>query len=237
MARSHFITLVTGGHPRQEIGPLMRTISLRKPSPETLRRFVAVKDPLGFTYSDIGATEQAPTSGCSQASGFPSGFAVDHTHVVLGGGESVFRAAKAAMQRGDHLRLGWVDAWSPDPRLETGQVVAIMGRAIGAWWLNPCRIVYRVDETGTSSRFGFAWGTLPGHIQSGEERFLVQWDHETDSVTYQILAFSRPNHLLSRLGYPLVRRSQKRFGRDSATAMFRAIDSASSMPAIHQSAP
>jgi uncharacterized protein (UPF0548 family) len=212
----------------------MRTLSLRIPSPETLRRFVAAKDPLGFTYFDVGATQHAPADGYPPASGFPTGFAVDHTRIVLGTGESVFQAAKAAMQRGDHLRLGWVVVWSPDSRMQTGQVVAIMGRAIGAWWLNPCRIVYRIDESGATNRFGFGWGTLPGHVQSGEERFLVQWDLKTDSVTFDILAFSRPNHLLSRLGYPLVRRSQKRFGRDSATAMFRAIDTMSPVPAILQ---
>jgi len=225
----HFITLVTGGHPRQEIGPLMRTLSLQKPSAETLRGFVAAKNPHGFTYSAVGATAQEPPSG------YPKGFAVDHTRIVLGTGESVFRAAKAALLRCDHLRLGWVDFWSPESRTDTGQVVAIMGWAIGLWWLNPCRIVYRVDEAATTNRFGFAWGTLPGHVQSGEERFLVEWDQETDSVSYDILAFSKPNQFLSRLGYPLIRRSQKRFGRDSATAMFRAIDSKSPLPAICQS--
>ena len=38
-----------------------------------------------------------------------------------------------------------------------------------------------------------------------------------------ILAVSRPNHVLTRLGYPVVRRLQKRFGRDSAAAMMRAV--------------
>ena len=78
------------------------------------------------------------------------------------------------------------------------------------------------------------YGTLPGHVESGEERFLIEWDRDTDRVCYDILAFSRPNHLLTRLGYPLVRRSQKRFGRDSAEAMFRAVNSASRLPEVCQ---
>ncbi len=53
------------------------------------------------------------------------------------------------------------------------------------------------------SRFGFAYGTLPGHVESGEERFLVEWDRGDDAVWYDILAFSRPNHVLTRLGYPV----------------------------------
>jgi uncharacterized protein (UPF0548 family) len=71
--------------------------------------------------------------------------------------------------------------------------------------------------------FGFAYGTLPGHVERGEERFLVEWDQGDDAVWYDILAFSRPNHLLTRLGYPVVRRLQKRFGRDSAATVLKAV--------------
>ena len=39
------------------------------------------------------------------------------------------------------------------------------------------------------SRFGFAYGTLPGHGGSGEERFLIERDRD-DGVWYDILAFS-----------------------------------------------
>ena len=72
-------------------------------------------------------------------------------------------------------------------------------------------------------RYGFAYGTLPGHAESGEERFAVEWDQADGGVWYDILAFSRPNHLLARLGYPLTRRTQKRFARVSAAAMQKAV--------------
>ena len=49
--------------------------------------------------------------------------------------------------------------------------------------------------------------------------------HEDDAVWYDILAFSRPNHFLARLGYPLVRRLQKRFARDSASAIKNVVKS------------
>ena len=74
-------------------------------------------------------------------------------------------------------------------------------------------------------RFGFAYGTLPGHAERGEERFLVEWSHEDDSVFYDVLAFSRPNHLLAWLGYPFARILQRRFARDSKEAMKEAVDS------------
>jgi uncharacterized protein (UPF0548 family) len=203
----------------------MRTLSLRKPSAAILGRFLAEQAALEFGYAAVGGTASTP----------PAGFTIDRTRICLGTGEVVFDAARAALQRWQQLRLGWVDVWSPETPLEGGQVVAIMGRAIGLWWLNACRIVYTVDESGPTTRFGFASGTLPGHIESGEERFLIEWDRTSDLVAYDILAFSRPNHILTRLGYPVVRRCQKRFGRDSAAAMFRAVNAASALPPVFQS--
>ena len=101
-------------------------------------------------------------------------------------------------------------------------MVAILARSIGLWWLNACRIVYVVDEDGPVKRFGFAYGTLPDHAGSGEERFLVEWDRADDSVWYDILAFSRPRHFLARLGYPWVRRTQKQVGRSQQQSMLGA---------------
>ncbi|HEV8132263.1 MAG TPA: DUF1990 family protein [Acidobacteriota bacterium] len=39
----------------------------------------------------------------------------------------------------------------------------------------------------------------------------------------KILAFSRPNHWLSRMGYRFSRRIQKSFATDSMAAMVRAV--------------
>jgi len=188
-------------------------LSLRKPSAESIRPFLKAQAKLPFTYSAVGATAETP----------PAGYVVDHTRIKLGEGEPVFHEAKAALQRWEQFRLGWVEAWSPDTAIQPGEVVAVMGRAIGLWWLNACRIVYVVDESGLNCKFGFAYGTLPGHVESGEERFLIEWNRSDNSVWYDILAFSRPNHFLTRLGYPFVRRTQKRFARDSAAAMFNAV--------------
>ncbi len=186
-------------------------VSLRKPSGESLRSFLATQAKLPFTYSAVGATAKTP----------PSGYVVDHTRIKLGEGEAVFQSAIAAMKRWEHFRLGWAEAWSPETPIQPGEVVAVMGWAMGLWWLNACRIVYVVDESGPISKFGFAYGTLPSHVESGEERFLIKWDRGENSVWYDIVAFSKPNHFLARLGYPFVRRVQKRFGRDSAAAMLK----------------
>jgi uncharacterized protein (UPF0548 family) len=190
-------------------------LSLRKPSADAMHRFLAEQAEFSFTYEAVGATAETP----------PTGYVVDRTRIRLGAGEPVFRSAVAALRRWEHFRLGWVESWPADTPIRAGEVVAVMGRALGLWWVNGCRIVYVVEETGPASRFGFAYGTLPGHAESGEERFLIEWDRGDDGVWYDIVAFSRPNHFLIRLGYPAVRRVQKRFGRDSAAAMLRAVRS------------
>lgn len=67
----------------------------------------------------------------------------------------------------------------------------------------PCRIVAVVDEPG---RRGFAYGTLPGHPESGEEAFLIEQDE--NGVRFTIVAVSRPASRAARIGGPLTRAVQ-----------------------------
>lgn len=186
---------------------------LRKPGQEQLRKFLDGQQLLDFTYTAVGASASAP----------PAGYVVDHTRIQLGAGEQVFHSARAALERWEQFRLSWVAAWPSDTPIQPGRVVAVVAQVLGLWCLNACRIVYVVDDQGPVKKFGFAYGTLPAHVESGEERFSIGWNKEDDSVWYDILAFSRPRHLLARAGYPAVRRWQKRFARDSAAAMVRAV--------------
>ena len=73
------------------------------------------------------------------------------------------------------------------------------------------------------NRFGFAYGTLDDHMETGEERFSVEFRREDDSVWYDLFAFSRPRHPLARVGRPISRMLQRRFARDSLAAMTRAV--------------
>jgi uncharacterized protein (UPF0548 family) len=193
-------------------------LSLRRPTAEEIQAFLASQARLALTYSAVGAT----------ATTTPAGYVVDHTHIKLGQGEKVFASARLALERWQQFRLGWLEAGPEDTAIREGQVVAILARSLGLWWLNACRIVAVVDENGPVRRFGFAYGTLPDHAGSGEERFLIEWDRQDESVWYDILAFSRPRHFLARLGYPWVRRVQKQFGRESAAVMRRAVNDTSS---------
>ncbi len=188
-------------------------VLLRRPSTVLVREFLASQSKLAFTYSAVGATAIQP----------PSGYVVDHTRIKLGEGEEVFTKAKAALRRWEQFRLGWVAAWPLETPIHPGEVVAIVARRVGLWWLNACRIVYVEDEPGPISRYGFAYGTLPDHAGTGEERFLVEWDHASGEIWYDILAFSRPQKFLTRLGYRYMRRLQKKFGKESSAAMLRAV--------------
>jgi uncharacterized protein (UPF0548 family) len=99
--------------------------------------------------------------------------------------------------------------------VDVGATVAIKAQTLGIWSLSASRVVYLIEE---SRRFGFAYGTLPDHVERGEERFLIEWN-EDDSVWYDILAFSRPRHPLVKLGSPYARTLQKQFARDSLNRM------------------
>ncbi|WP_406694414.1 DUF1990 domain-containing protein [Singulisphaera sp. Ch08] len=188
-------------------------ISLRKPSAESIRDFLATQSKLDFTYQAVGATA---------GDLFPEGYILDHTRVKLGEGEEVFSRAQRALKDWTQFRLGWVEAWAPPSPLQVDEVVGVVARVLGVWWLNACRVVYIVDEQHPVQRYGFAYGTLPHHAGTGEERFLIEWDRASGAVWYDILAFSRPRGILARLGYPYMRTVQRRFGKASAAAMIAA---------------
>ena len=186
----------------------------RKPSPEIVRAFLEAQSKFDFTYPEVGATSGEP----------PKGYVVDRTRVKLGSGEKAYASAKAAVGRWDQLRLGWVDVGAPADPARVGDMVAIIARFGWIWWLNACRIIYVVDEEDDRGRrIGLGYGTLPDHAAVGEERFLVEWNRATGDVYYDVLAFSRPNLRLARLGYYFMRKVQRHFGRVSSAKMIQIV--------------
>ena len=164
-----------------------------------------------FTYPHIGETLNGTA---------PGTYNIDHNTIRLGQGSEVWQKAKQAIREWKMFDLPWVDLCWPTVPIEKDQAVAVLIRHFGFYSLNAARIVYVIDEPG---RFGFAYGTLAEHGESGEERFSVELDSETVKVNYDIFAFSKPNHFLAKLGYPLTRMLQKQFATDSKAAMLRAI--------------
>jgi uncharacterized protein (UPF0548 family) len=187
---------------------------LAKPSDQQIRNIIAAQRDAPFSYPDVGAT----------GSTIPADYKLDHNRVRLGAGQATFERAVAAVRRWGMFDTGWMRLCWPDAPLAAGTTVIVLASLPGLWSLNACRIVYTIDvEEQTSRRFGFAYGTLPIHEALGEERFQVEWSRQDDSVWYDILAFSRPKSLMAKLGYPVARLMQRRFGRDSKRAMLRAV--------------
>jgi uncharacterized protein (UPF0548 family) len=148
------------------------------------------------TYPEIGLT---------QASELPPGYNHDRVSLRVGEGDLAWERACAAIKLWRaHARAGITITPADAPVREGTTVIA--SRSFGPMLiLAPCRVVRRTDEP---SRFGFAYGTLPGHPESGEEAFHVVL--ETDgSVTAEIVAFSRPADLPTRAASPLARQIQK----------------------------
>jgi|SRR5579883_469069 uncharacterized protein (UPF0548 family) len=181
----------------------------RRPDTEQITDLVHGARWLPFTYPEVGAT----------AKDLPPGYNIDRNEVVLGEGAEVFRKAVNALAGWKMFAIPWLSVHPPCPRIEAGTTLAILASHFGLWSLNPCRIVYTID---TADVFGFAYGTLWGHAEIGEERFTVEIDQNSDKVRYRILAFSKPGFPARLIG-SVARNLQKRFAQDSLAAMTAAV--------------
>ena len=183
-------------------------ISVFKPSESWIESQLTQLRAASHNYASVGCIDTAP-----------SGFSIDDYEICLGVGADVWAAARDAMCQWVFMPGRMVE-FRGDKSIAIGNVVAVLFRGPGVWTFNPARIT-EVHDTNDSGRneFGFVYGTLTGHVESGEERFLIRWDHESDRVTYRIKAVSRPKHPLVWLAYPYARYQQDRFRRLSANAM------------------
>jgi uncharacterized protein (UPF0548 family) len=182
---------------------------VRRPSRRAIDRFLRDSQELPLSYGPIGIVNgETP---CRD---------LDEAIVAMGRGRTDFDRARAALIAWKQFDIGWVETFPRHAPLEVGTVVAVLIRHLRFWSLNGCRVLYNVGGNG---RFGFAYGTLTNHAESGEELFDVFLDPESDEVRYRIRATSKPQAALTRIGQPIVRALQARFRRDSAAVMQRAI--------------
>lgn len=195
-------------------------IRLLRPSPATIAAQLARVD-APFSHDDVGATAR-PEALVALA----HLYTFDHSRFPLGRGRAVFERARSALFTWRHFEIPWLELQGGDVPVFPGQIVATLTRVFVPWFLSPCRVVDRIDPPGEPNEVSFAYGTLPGHVACGEERFSVRIDPDTERVVFEIFAFSRPAVALARVGRPFMRRVQRRFGTDSAAALERAIASA-----------
>jgi uncharacterized protein (UPF0548 family) len=188
---------------------------LSRPTAQRIARFRQTAKQDSFSYPEVGATLEGS---------FPDGYNLDRNRIRLGEGSGTFEHAFAALCEWKMFDIGWVELLHPPEPIVPGQTVLVLARTFGLYWLSANRVIGMIeDDSGHLQRRGFSYGTLQHHAERGEERFSIEHHAQDDSVWYDILAFSIPQHPLARLGYPLSRAAQRRFARDSKSAMLRAI--------------
>jgi uncharacterized protein (UPF0548 family) len=117
----------------------------------------------------------------------------------------------------------WLRIFPENLEIREGSTITVVPSHLAFYSINLCRIIYVLDSAEPFHLFGFAYGTLTEHAESGEERFTVSWNTGDQSVWYEILAFSKPRAFLARVGYPISRAIQRRFARASLAAMRNAV--------------
>lgn len=165
----------------------------------------------GLTYREVGAT-RSPEA-------LPEGYHHLRHSAVVGHGRAAFEAAGTAVTTWRTHRASGATVRSEAVRAEPGvrlEVSAGVGRVrIGA----PCEVIWTAYE---EHRTGFAYGTLTGHPEQGEESFVVELAPD-GTVRFTVTAFSRPAAWYTRLAGPLVPVLQRAYARQLGRTLRRLV--------------
>ena len=189
------------------------TLLGHRPGPKELDALLAQARAEHVTYREVGATAFSP---------LPPGYHHTHRSLPLGTGDAVWSGAEAALRRWEAHRQAGVTIAPVDSALVVGHTVVSTFRVGPAFMVLPCRIVYVTVE---EDRFGFAYGTLPGHPERGEEAFHIVRSAD-GAVRFEIVAFSRPATVALRLTGPVGRMFQHRVSRQYLEGVRRAVSAA-----------
>lgn len=171
---------------------------------------------LTYPAAQVGVTLGALARGDPHVP-LPPGYGRLRVRTRLGTGAALWAAAgSAVLDWRMHRALG-VSIETTAPRAVPGARVTV-GLGVGRLRLRaPCQVV-RVVADGT--RTGFAYGTLPGHPESGEEGFLVERDRH-GTVYLTVTALSRPARWFLRVVTPAVRAFQWAYARRCGAVLRR----------------
>jgi len=147
------------------------------------------------TYAEVGAT----------AGELPA----DYHHVratrIIGHGAEVFARAADDLLAGEAQRRAGMSVQLSEVPLREGTRVQMRLRLGPLAFAIPNVVVWAER---TADRCGFAYGTLPGHPERGEERFELRL-LPSGEVRFTIVAFSQPARWFTRLGGPVARFVQR----------------------------
>ena len=150
---------------------------------------------LRLTYGEVGATASAT---------MPAGYHHLDVRRVVGRDREWFDEAARRL-------LTWQVQRRARMSVEADGAVVAGARAVLGLGVGPLRLrapVEVVDLVAEPDRVGFAYGTLAGHPELGEERFEVGLLAD-GSVEARIRAFSRPGRWFTRAAGPVGRRLQR----------------------------
>jgi uncharacterized protein (UPF0548 family) len=162
-------------------------------SPDDEKRLSALAT-AELTYGEHGATRDR----------LPAGYNHVRRDVRLGTGPAVFENAVDGLLGWAMHRGAGMSVTASEPRAAPGVVVVLRLGWGPVGIAAACRVVYCVEEP---DRRGFAYGTLPGHPERGEEAFVVRLLPDGE-VRFTITAFSRPASVTARAGGPVTRQAQ-----------------------------
>ncbi|WP_329376688.1 DUF1990 domain-containing protein [Streptomyces sp. NBC_01351] len=152
------------------------------------------------SYPDRGATAHRP---------LPAGYNHLHHRTRVGHGRAAFEAAGTAVTTFHAHRTSGMRVRAADGAVRPGSRV-VVGIGLGPLRIDaPCEVIWTAYEP---ARVGFAYGTLTGHPECGEESFMVEIDPD-GTVWFTVTAFSRPNSWYTRLGGPVIPFLQLRYAR------------------------
>jgi len=145
----------------------------------------------------------------------------DTLEVEIGVGDEAWERAKEGIRHWVPFDLAWSAIATrgniPKPELD----VVVHATILGLHFTVACRVVSIHDyEDDSSARFGFTYGSLMSHVETGEELFEVVRD-SAGRVSYRIDVMARPSRWYTRVTTPLVDHYRRRFRADSAEAIRR----------------
>ena len=140
-----------------------------------------------FTYPEVGATALTD---------MPTGYGhLERWRNLL---DTEYESAAARLMRWRIHEAAGLRISASSRNVEPDAVVEMF---LGPRWMNVravCRVVYVVNEP---DRIGFAYGTLPGHAERGEESFIL--DRRNGTPRFTVRAFSSPASRLARAAGPI----------------------------------
>jgi uncharacterized protein (UPF0548 family) len=169
---------------------------LRRPNEQQLKSVLSAQSKFPVTCATFDMSDQAHA---------PRGFKETGGSVLLGHGQSVL---DGAVQNIKHWRVHEHAGLNVTPHgteVNESDDVMLLKKLLIGYVTVSCRVL---SITQSRDQWGFTYGTLPHHVERGEELFMVARASD-GAVTFTVRAMSRPGHFLTKVGAPVARLIQR----------------------------